>query len=284
MEDWLFPEEDFLEKLPSRKQMTLPQDLKVRELIHDFLVRLATLLKVDGRTILSATIYVNRLYMRLPITTSKYFVASAAMAISCKLNDTVRAPDKIALLACQIKNPNKQIDQHSSTFWQWRDQLLYREEIILKNLNFDVDVELPYDLAETLSAETGEGGFHEKIKDIVKHTVSKIEILSALPIFVAYSVKTVFGAMLVLTVWEAQRKIEDVVLLHLPPAYILEKVGASVDACLKSYLYILKLQGLCQDAKIPSHRAVVKKIVQILEQEFLDVASGKDKGELELDV
>lgn len=247
--------------------------------MYDFLIKLASLLRIDGRTILAATIYINRFYMRMPITTSKYFVVCAAITISCKLHDTFRPPDKVALAACQIKNPQKQIDQHSSLFWQWRDQLLYREELILKTLNFEVAVDLPYDLMENLlltkPSNSDDNGFIEKLPEILKNTVSKIEMLSCLPILVAYDIFTLFGAMLVLTVKEAKAKFIELDHLSIPENYLEKQVGVTAEECYQCYEYILKFRKICKDPKIPSHRHVMRKLVQASKEEFFDIASGK---------
>ncbi|CAK7897772.1 hypothetical protein CAAN2_04S06282 [[Candida] anglica] len=149
---WLFTEEAFLKQSPSRKQLTIQQDLKTRESIYDFTIKVGSTLKLNGKTILAATVYLARFYMRVTMTTSKYFVVCAALAISCKLNDNYRPPDKIAMTACQIKNPHKRIDESSDVFWYWRDQLLYREEIMLKTLNFDLNLDLPYEVKDELLA------------------------------------------------------------------------------------------------------------------------------------
>lgn len=258
--------------------MTLPQILKVYELIYDFLVRLASALKLDGRTILAATIYIHRFYMRMPITTSKYFVACAAVAISCKLHDTYRPPDKIALTGCQIKHPGKKIDQLSSTFWSWRDQLLYREEVILKNLNFEVSVDLPYELTEELlkniPEKTEGNGFYEKLRDILKITTSKIELLSALPVLIVFDIYTLYGAMLVLTVEEAKKKFGDLDTIVLPKNYLQEYLSVSADECYECYEFVLKLRSLCDDPKLPSHRILVKKITDIGKDTFYSIANG----------
>lgn len=277
---WLFHEDAFLSKSPSRKHMTLAQDLKVRELLYDFLIKLGTLLKLDGRTILAATVYINRFYMRIPLTTSKYFVACAAVAISCKLHDTYRPPDKIAMAACVLKNPNKVVDQHSSLFWQWRDQLLYREELMLKLLNFELDVELPYDYVDELLPDADAAlpnGFFQKLPDILKYTVSKIELVSALPVLVLFDMRTLFGAMLVLTVHEAQARFADLDSLHLPADYLELRVCVLVDECYHCYKYILKLKSVCEDPKLPSNRNVVKKVARLPKEEYLAIARGADK-------
>lgn len=275
---WLFSEESFLSKSPSRKQMTLAQDLKVRELIYDFVIRLGSQLKLDGRTLLAATVYINRFYMRAPITTSKYFVACAAVSISCKLNDNYRKPDKIAMVACGIKNPNKTIDQHNPVFWQWRDQLLYREELILKFLNFELDVELPYDIVDNLSLKDyseNSNEFFSKIPDILKYTVSKIELVSALPIMVSFDTRTLFGTMLVLTVKEAQVRFGDTFNLYLPPDFIEKELGVSVKDTYLCYKYIMHLRGICEDPKLLSHKNVFRKIAKLSKEQYFSIALGE---------
>lgn len=277
---WLFSEDSFLSKSPSRKQMTLAQDLKVRELIYDFVIRLGSQLKLDGRTLLAATVYINRFYMRVPITTSKYFVACAAITISCKLNDNYRQPDKIAMVACGIKNPNKTIDQHSPIFWQWRDQLLYREELILKLLNFELDVELPYDIVDTLlpmKSEEGPNDFFSKLPDILKYAVSKIELVSALPILVSFDTRTLFGTMLVLTVKEAQIRFDDVASLYLPAEFLEKELGVLVKDTYLCYKYIMHLRGVCEDPKLPSHKNVFRKIAKLSKEDYFSIATGGEK-------
>ena len=272
---WLFSEDAFFRRCPSRKQMTVPQDLRVRELIYAFLLKLGAELKLDGRTILAATIYINRFYMRSPITTSKYFVACAAVAISCKLHDTYRPPDKIALTGCTIKNPGKKVDQHSSLFWQWRDQLLYREELILKLLNFELDVELPYDFVDSLLADQSDmlkDGFYVKLGDIVKNTVAKIELVSALPVLVCYDMRTLFGTMLILTLREAQNRFDDVGPLRLPAGYLENKLHTSMTECFKCYQYLLKLKAICEDPKLPSHKNVASRIASMDKTHFYAAA------------
>lgn len=277
---WLFLEQYFLLKSPSRSllKMSVPQELKVREGIHDFIIRLGTRLKLDGRTILAATVYVNRYYMRMPISLSKYYVASAAVAILTKLNDTYRQPDKIALQACNLKNPHpsKPVDEQSDMFWRWRDQLLYREELILKTLNFDLNIELPYtireDLVEVNTAPTPSGFFEDKKEEILKNTISLIEILSSLPILVAYDMPTLFGTMLVVVMYEAKGKFAKEVSL---PKGFLDVVQTSSQRCLACYKYIIKLlKYAAQDPLVVSNKLASKRLSPIDDEVFTRIANG----------
>lgn len=275
---WLFSEDSFLSRSPSRKQMTLPQELQTRELMYAFLIKLGMELKLDGRTILAATVYINRFYMRMPITTSKYFFICAAIAISCKLHDCYREPDKIALKACEIRNPGKPVNQHSALFWQWRDQLLYREEIMLKMLNFELNLDLPYDLLEELIVDKDESlsnGFFVKLPDILKHTMSKVELTSAWPILVAFDMTTIFATMLILTVKEAQDKFLDEHTIALPPGYIQTKFECALIDCYHCYKYLLKLKSVCEDPSLPCHKNIINKINLISKEQFYKIANGE---------
>lgn len=295
---WLFLEEAFFRSSASRKQLTVAQELRTRESIHDFIVKLGLALKLDGKTILAATVYVNRFYMRLPITTSKYFVASAALTISCKLNDTYRPPDKVAMAACVLKNPHKTIDEHSDVFWQWRDQLLYREELILKNLNFELNLELPYAVRDELMREASERNeaengdakgpekkaigseneddalFYARVGDILRNAVSLVEMLSLLPISVAYDVRTNFGAMLVLSVIEADLRFDTGGKLKAPKGYLEKQVGAVPKDCFKCYCYLRKLLKYCDvpDPKLASHKNLILRMKSVLSEAFFKAA------------
>lgn len=275
---WLFSECSFLSKSPSRKQLTLVQELQARELMYAFLIKLGIELKLDGRTILAATVYISRFYMRMPITTSKYFFICAAIAISCKLHDCYREPDRIALKGCELRNPNKQVDQHCALFWQWRDQLLYREEIMLKMLNFELDIDLPYDFVEDLLEEKdpdSSNGFFVKLPEIFKHSLSKVELLSAWPILVAFDMRSIFGMALVLTVKEAQDKFLDEFAIEIPAHYLEARLRTTVLDCYHCYKYVNKLKSVCEDSKQPCHKNLVGKIIRISKDLFLRIAQGK---------
>ncbi|ODV78659.1 cyclin-like protein, partial [Suhomyces tanzawaensis NRRL Y-17324] len=254
--------------------MSLPQELKARESIHDFIIKLASKLKLDGPTILAATIYVNRFYMRMPISSSKYFVASAAVAISCKLNDTYRVPDKIALSACNLKNPNPAvpIDEQSDMFWRWRDQLLYREEMMLKTLNFDLNLELPYEIRdELLSIQDPDdtSGFHKKKADILKNTVSLLEVISSLPVLVCYDIYTLFGTLMIAVILEGRIKFDDDSLI-LPENYMIRNLGVEMELCWLCYKYIIKLlKASEEDPAVISNKVAGKRLREVTEEAFM---------------
>lgn len=277
---WLFLESSFIHKSPSRIQlkMTITQELKARESIHDFVIRLGSKLKLDGRSILAATIYINRYYMRLPISSSKYYVASAALTISCKLNDTYRQPDKVALQACNIKNPNpaKPFDEQSEYFWTWRDQLLFREELILKTLNFDLNLDLPYAIRDDLAAidEEDDSLFVEKKADILKNTVSLIEILSSLPVLVSFDMYTVFGTLLLVILHEGKKMFEDDS-LKLPRNYLVKHLRVNHKLCFECYQYILKLLKYSQegDPRFVSNKSAFKRLRSLNEDTFKHLAN-----------
>lgn len=251
--------------------MTMEQELRNRESIYDFIIKLGSSLKIDAKTIFGATILVHRYYMRIPITTSKYFVACAAMAISCKLHDTYRLPDNIALIACRIKNPNKVINDNSEIFWQWRDQLLFREELMLKTLNFDLNIDFPYDLrADLMEFKSENDLFEEKKLDIMKNTVSVVELVSSLPILVSYEMNVVFATILMVVVSEANDRFG--IEIRLPKDYVRDQINVDINLCLKCYHYLLVLIDYSnRDHKCVSNKSVTKRIRKLTDEEFLAV-------------
>lgn len=288
---WIFPESVVLNHTPSRIQakMTLSQELRVKESVHEFIIRLGTKLKLDGPTLLATTVYLHRFYMRLPLSSSKYFVASAAIAISCKLNDTYRQPDKVSLYACNVKNPNPPviknnikhapppIDEQSEYFWKWRDQLLYREELILRTLCFDLSFTSPYLLQFKIlnKIHLGMGQlFYSKRKDILKMTIVLIELLSSLPIVLCYDMKEIFTTCFVITIVEGKSKLDKE--LKIPENFMSQVIGVDVDVALHCFRFIKKLLYCSQeDSRFISNKGAAKRLLPIKSQLFEDVARGK---------
>ncbi|KAG7664371.1 uncharacterized protein J8A68_002112 [[Candida] subhashii] len=285
---WLFTEDAVLNHSPTRLQkLTIPQELKLKESIHDFLIHLGHKLKLDGATILTTTIYLHRFFMRTSITSSKYWVACAAIVISCKINDCYRPPDKVALIGCNLKNPGRGvvIDEQNEMFWRWRDQLLYREELMLRLLNFDLNVELPYLIRDGLSKSKDEGSgedqeeeqvFETKKRDILKNATTLIEVLSSLPMLIVYEMKTLFATCLIIIVIEARGKM-DRPDLELPKRYLVDELDvdlASVSACFQFLKKLLKYSQ--QDPQAISNKAAAKRILCISTSTFEEIIKSQE--------
>lgn len=243
---WIFLENSFLEKSPSRKFMTASQELSARVSLQDFIIRMGTNLKLDCYTIYASTLYLHRYFMRIPITTSKYFVACAAIAISTKLYDTYRLPDKIALIAGNIKGNGKPVTENSEQFWKWRDQLLFREELLLKYLNFELNIEFPYEIRDRLLSyhEKEQDLYSEKKSDIIRKSIAFIETLTALPILVAYDLDSVFVVLLIQSMYLARSKF-DLQQSTLPNHLLQDNFNVDLDICYKCQTYIFKLLSSC---------------------------------------
>lgn len=265
---WLFSEDAFVKELPLRRQkMPANVELRQRELIHGFLIQLGSKLKLDGRTILAATIYANRYYMKIPITQSKYFVALAAVAISCKLHENYRQPGKIALAAANLKQApnNPVVDEQNDQFWKWRDQLLYREELILKTLNFDLNLDFPYDIRDAiLEAQEGKDIDDEFLiePDMMKLAMTLVEILSSLPVFVAFDSYTILGLALIIVHHENNTP--------LPQAWLQSTMEVTGEMCLQCYKYIQRLLKYCiSDPQMILNKNVTKRLPQLDDAVFL---------------
>ncbi|CCG24366.1 Bur2 protein [Candida orthopsilosis Co 90-125] len=288
---WIFPESQVLNRTPSRIQsrITLPQELRIKESMHEFVIRLGTKLKVDGPTLLATTVYLHRYYMRLPLSSSKYYVTSAALTIACKLNDNYRQPDKVSLYACNVKNPHPPvikdnvklppppIDEQNEYYWKWRDQLLYREELILRKLQFNLNFTSPYLLQFKISNKMHLGMGHllyNKRKDILKMTTTLIELLSSLPIILCYDMKEIFATCFVITIVEGKSRFDKD--LQIPENFLPSIIGVDVDVALHCFQFIKKLLHCSQgDSHVISNKAAAKRLLPIKSHYFEDVARGK---------
>lgn len=254
---WLFQQDDIISKSPNRKYLSVTDEIRAKLGIQDFLIKLGTQLKLDAKTIFAATLYVNRFYTRVPITSSKYYVASAAIAILCKLHDNYRQVEKIALASCLIKSNGKKVTETSDVFWQWKDQLLYREELILRYLNFELNIDFPYQIRDELMDIDGDDFFNDHKKEVLFKTVSTIEVLSLLPVLLCYDMETVFAAVLVNSMILAREKFAtpDAVL----PANLCNVLKLDLSHCYKCYNWIVKLLLMC-DLKDPRAGGISKLV------------------------
>ncbi|WEJ94577.1 hypothetical protein PSN45_002068 [Yamadazyma tenuis] len=213
--------------------------------------------------------------MRVPITSSKYYVASAAVAISCKLHDTYRQPDKIALAGCNIRSAARTVTETSDVFWQWRDQLLYREELLLRFLNFELNIDFPYKLQNRLVevSEDTEGDFGEKGEEIVKKAVSMLELVSALPILIFYNVEVVLATMLVYQVMVSKDKYG---IKRVPSGLISKVTAVDVNECFQCYKWTRLALSHCNDPKdrlCTPFLALAKSFKSLTLEEFAAVAN-----------
>ena len=283
---WIFSEDAVINNSPTRHQkLTISQELKNKESMHDFLIRLGQKLKVDGRTILAATIYLHRFYMRVPISQSKYYVVSAALTISCKLNDNYRTPDKVALLSCNVKLPPnaKPIDEQSEMYWRWKDQLLFREELMLRKLNFDLNLILPYEIRDHIfknfmlldQEDELVKLFSTHKLDILKMTTSLIESLSSLPVILCYEMNIMFGTCLIITILEGKKIIDEK--LNIPTAFLYRFLDTDSETCLKCFHFIKNLLKFSQDdPHIISNKASAKRLLDIRSRTFHEIAKQGD--------
>lgn len=194
----------------------------------------------------------------------------------------------MALIGCNLKNPGRGvvIDEQNEMFWRWRDQLLYREELMLRLLNFDLNVELPYLIRDGLSKskEEGLGGdqeeeelvFETKKRDILKNTTTLIEVLSSLPMLIVYEMKILFATCLIIIVIEARGKM-DRPDLELPKRYLVDELDvdlASVSACFQFLKKLLKYSQ--QDPQAISNKAAAKRILCILTSTFEEIIKSQE--------
>ncbi|EMG48013.1 Cyclin subunit, putative, partial [Candida maltosa Xu316] len=275
---WIFSEDAVLNHTPARAQkIPLEQELKMKEALSDFLIRLGSALRIDGRTILAATVYLHRYYMRTQISNSKYNVVSAALTISGKLNDNYRPPEKVASYACHIRD-KVPLNEHNEIYWAWRDQLLFREELILRKLNFDLNLVLPYSLRDSIlkNCYSDELMGMDKV-ELLKKTVSLIESLSSLPVILCYHMNVIFGTAMIIVKLEFDRQNKEKENENLPNGFLKDYLNTDSDACCRCFRFIKKLLGICQaDRHGPSNKALIKRILVIESEKFANAVKFGD--------
>lgn len=284
---WIFSEEAVLEDSPTRQQrVPLAMELRLKESLIDFLIKLGTKLKLDSRSMLAATTYLHRFFMRVPISQSKYYVACAALLISCKLNDTYRQPDSIAKIACNMKAPpgSKPIDTTNEIYWKWKDQLLFREELMLRKLNFDLDLILPYNIREWIfKTYHNSDSFNEKKINILKMTTSLIEALSVLPLILCYEMNVIFGVCMIIAIVEG-RRMEENKDLFLPDGLLRDYLNTDYETCLKCFHFIKKiLKAGQEEPKYRSNTPMFDRMNKILIEQFEAVGKGSNKVDTKVD-
>ena len=151
---------------------------------------------------------------------------------------------KVALLSCNVKLLNaKPIDEQSEMYWRWKDQLLFREELMLRKLNFDLNLILPYEIRDHIfkiscfwiRRRTGEIFSTHKL-DILKMTTSLIESLSSLPVILCYEMNIMFGTCLIITILEGKKIIDEK--LNIPTAFLYRFLDTDSETCLKCFHFI----------------------------------------------
>lgn len=151
---WLFTPADFADRTPSRVE-GMPKDVEMvnRRKGINFITQVGISLRLDQITLATASIYLQRFYMRHPLQIAgttrgahHYQVAATAVYVAYKSKENPRKMHELIVAVSRVaqKDPNLMIDEQSKEFWKWRETIQHHENLMLEVLCFDLDPGLPY--------------------------------------------------------------------------------------------------------------------------------------------
>ncbi|KAI5284538.1 hypothetical protein KEM52_002864 [Ascosphaera acerosa] len=129
----------------------------------NFILQVGMLLKIPQSTLITASIYLHRFFMRYSMKGSSadgggggggggaraglhyYDVAGTALFLATKVDENCRKFKDFVVACARVgsKNPQLLVDEQSKVFWNWRDAILLHETLLLEALCFDLQLELP---------------------------------------------------------------------------------------------------------------------------------------------
>lgn len=153
---WLFSPYDITVCTPSvkAKDVTAEQELVQRAKGVNFIVQVGTQLKVPQMTINAAATFLHRFYMRFSLKNYHYYdIGGTAVFLACKVEESNRRLRDVVVACTKVATKNSQlvVDEQSKDFWRWRDTIMYNEEVLLEALCFDLSLESPYQLINSLA-------------------------------------------------------------------------------------------------------------------------------------
>lgn len=148
---WLFKESD-MELTPSRIEgMSAQEEVLNRRKGINFITQVGISLKLDQITLATASIYLQRFYMRHPLQIGgkgahHYQIAATAVYVAYKTKENPRKMHELIIAVSRVaqKDPNLMVDEQSKEFWKWRETIQHHENLMLEVLCFDLDIGLPY--------------------------------------------------------------------------------------------------------------------------------------------
>ncbi|KAK4759178.1 hypothetical protein SAY87_022309 [Trapa incisa] len=135
---------------PSRRDgIGLLRENQLRYSYCDFLQNLGLCLELPQTTIGTAMVLCHRFFIRRSHAChDRYLIATAALFLSAKSEETGRPLNNVLWASCEIyhKQDMSYLSSVLSAGWfeQYREQVINAEQLILTTLNFELDVQHPY--------------------------------------------------------------------------------------------------------------------------------------------
>ncbi|CAG8974571.1 hypothetical protein HYALB_00004367 [Hymenoscyphus albidus] len=168
---WLFTDKEILNS-PSAAHGVPPEHERLcRAKGADFILHAGCILKLPQLTIATASIFFQRFYMRASLDPKRghhhYVIAATALFLATKTEETCRKTKEIVIACTKTaqKNPNLMVDEQSSEYWRWRDNILLYEEMLLELLTFDLVLESPHNTLTGFLKEFGLLGTNNELRN-----------------------------------------------------------------------------------------------------------------------
>ncbi|KAJ3216956.1 hypothetical protein HK099_005670 [Clydaea vesicula] len=147
---WKFSPND-LTKTPSVTEgFTEARERVFREKGCTFIYRVSVSLEMECSAIATAYLFFHMFYMRESLQRNNiYDVAGACIFLASKLSTNSIRKINSVVVACirkALKNDNLVLQETDKEVILWRKNILFYEETVLNAINYDTQVELPYDI------------------------------------------------------------------------------------------------------------------------------------------
>ncbi|KAK9475289.1 cyclin-like protein [Dipodascopsis tothii] len=147
--DWIFTPEDIRASPSAREGMAYRAEIEQRSKGANFIIQVGMKLRLPQMTLNVATTLFHRFYMRFSLKRYHHYeIGATCLFLAVKTEETGRKLQDIVVACCRVarKDDKLLVDEQSKDFWRWKDVILFREELLLEALCFDLYLENPFDL------------------------------------------------------------------------------------------------------------------------------------------
>ncbi|ANZ74438.1 BA75_00424T0 [Komagataella pastoris] len=253
--NWRFTFDELRDRSPSRvKQVPYNVELERRWKGVNFINQLARALNLSRSVAITGSTLFHRFYMRRDFNMHhQYPIAAACLFIATKAEEARRPLKNVVIEAVKIsaKDPQKQVDEQTKDFWQWRDTIIRNEEIVLLYLCFDVSPESPYRKSQQAVREAEfpkqlNAGIPLKVSSelIFRESCSFYEECCKLALLVVFGANVVAGVGLVHACIQEEAKFS--------PQFLQKSLNTSINDCWRCYKVFVEMMRVLKDRIPPS--------------------------------
>ncbi|KAH0942916.1 hypothetical protein HID58_002553, partial [Brassica napus] len=146
---WYFSREEIDNNSPSRQDgIDLTEETSLRKAYCSFLIDLGRRFKLDQVTVATAIVFCHRFFLlQSHAKNDKWIIAAVCMFLSAKVEST--PVDLKTLIITSEEILHKKViaaEERQGVYEHYKGIVLIGEKLVLSTLNFDLSVDLPFDL------------------------------------------------------------------------------------------------------------------------------------------